>query len=329
MRAEHRFNRTEQGHAGPRIPSRSFPRWRLREGGLAARGCEKGFSHQHLSATLRGTVKRKVAFATACVVGLCAPSAAPAGGINTNLALTPPKGGSILRLQYSFIEADGRGPVRQVNSSTVAGTYVFGVEPNLALFFTVPYVNKQVDKVVPRRGRIEEAHDGVADLTFLAKYRFWQRDPHPQETLRWAAIGGLNVRSGDSDFSSDSYDPIVGTVYSWQRNRGWLDADLSVQFNTGGGEARHDRLRYNLSYSYRLFPKVYESADVHELDAVAELNGRYTTSGSHEIFLSPGLQFITERWIFETSLQLPVVQELDDREPETEYRLVLGFRFQW
>jgi len=272
---------------------------------------------------------QRIAFATASVAVACAPGLSRAGGINTNLALTPPKGGSILRLQYSFVEADGHGPVQQINSSAVVGTYVYGVEPNLALFFTVPYVNKQVDKVVPRLGRIEEADGGVADLTFLAKYRFWQKDPRPQETLRWAALGGLNIRSGDSDFSSDSYDPIVGTVFSWQRFRGWLDADLSYQFNTGGGENRHDVLRYNLSYSYRLFPKVYESANVHELDAVAELNGRYKTSGSHEVFLSPGLQFITERWIFEASLQLPMVQELDDNESETEYRLVMGFRFQW
>ena len=270
-----------------------------------------------------------LALVAMCAGGLCAPRGAVGAGINTNLALTPPKGGSIFRLQYSYVKADGHGPVRQINRSTVTGTYVYGVEPNLALFLTVPYSNQQVDKVVPQPGRIEEAHDGVADLTFLAKYRFWQKDPRPQETLRWAALGGMNIRSGDSDFSSDSYDPILGTVFSWQRDRGWLDADMSWLFNTGDGENRHDVLRYNVSYSYRLFPTVYESANVHELDAVAELNGRYSTSGSHEVFFSPGLQLITRRWIFETSLQLPVVQELADDEPETEYRLVMGFRFQW
>jgi len=267
------------------------------------------------------------ALATVCLAGLWASGVAWAGGINTNLALTPPKGGSIFRLQYSFLEADGQGPVRRIHRSAVTATYVFGVEPNLALFFTAPYVNKRAGRIAPQIGRFEEIHDGIGDLTFLAKYRFWQKDTRPQETLRWAALGGLNIRSGDSDFTSDSYDPIVGTVFTWQRNRGWFDADLSFQFNTGGGEDRHDELRYNVSYSYRLFPKVYKSANVHELDAVAELNGRYTTSGSHEVFLSPGLQFITKRWILETSLQLPVVQEITG--PETNYRLVFGFRFQW
>lgn len=265
----------------------------------------------------------------AVCVAMLSPVATLAGGINTNLALTPPEGGSIFRLQYSFVEAEGHGAIQQVNSSSVVATYVYGVKQNFAILLSVPYVNNQVDKVVPRRGLIEEAHDGAADLTFLAKYRFWQQDPRPQETLRWAAIAGMNIRSGDSRFSSDSYDPLVGTVFTWQRDRGWFDADLVYQFNTGRGEDRHDELRYDLSYSYRLFPVVYGSENVYELDAVAEFNGRYSTSGSHEVFVSPGLQLITERWMLEASVQLPVVQELDDGIPETEYRFVVGIRFQW
>ncbi len=47
------------------------------------------------------------------------------------------------------------------------------------------------------------------------------------------------------------------------------------------------------------------------------------------MFLSPGLQFITERWILEASIQLPVIQKLNNDGPDTNYRLVLGLRFQW
>ncbi len=265
--------------------------------------------------------------ALALAAGLIAAGPAGGAGINTDVALTPPRGGSIFRLQYSYAEAGAAGAVRHVSRSGVRGTYVYGLRDDLAFFLTVPYANRQVDVVRPRLGRIEEAHDGVADLTVLAKYRFWKRDTRPNETLRWAALVGLNVRSGDFPFTSDSYDPIVGTVFTWQRDRGWFDADLVYQFNTGGGAAAHDVLRYDLSYSYRLWPAVYPPEDVWEIDAVAELNGRYVTDGSHEVFLSPGLQLITERWILEVSVQLPVIQELDG--PETEYRVVMGLRFQW
>ena len=201
------------------------------------------------------------------------------------------------------------------------------LKENLALFLTVPYVHRETDVVKPQLGRFERSDSGVADLTFLAKYRFWEDDRRPGETLRWAALGGLNIRSGDSDFTSDSYDPIIGTVFSWRRQRGRFDADLVYQLNTGGQEFRHDALRYDVAYSHRLFPERYDAKDAWELDCVAELNGRYIAGGSHEVFLSPGFQFITERWIVETSVQLPVIKDIDG--PETDYRFVIGFRFQW
>ncbi|MFQ5492377.1 MAG: transporter [Phycisphaerae bacterium] len=257
------------------------------------------------------------------------PGPVLAGPIISDVALTPHEGGSIFRLQYGYSEADGRGAVEHVNASSVRGIYVFGLRQNLAVFLSVPYANRQVDKLLPKMGRFEEAHDGMGDLTLMAKYRFWQHDPRPLETARWAALGGIEIRSGDSDFSSDSYDPIVGTVFTWRHDRHLLDADLIYKLNTGGGRDRHDMLRYDLAYSLRLFPAAIEDVGMYEWNAVAELNGRYMTDGSHEVFLTPGLQLVTEQWVLELALQLPVIQDLPPDDPETRYRLVMGIRFQW
>lgn len=257
---------------------------------------------------------------------------ARAGPINTDVAFTPREGGAILRLQYHYSESGGAGEVENINASIVRATYVFGVKANLALFLSVPYGNRQIDRLVRRDNRwirFEEAHDGLADVTVLAKYRFWQHDRSESETQRWAVLGGLNIRSGDSDFSSDSYDPILGTAFSWRRDRGRFDADLVYQFNTGVGDFRHDGLRYDVAYSYRVFPQRYQRGQSYSLDAVAELNGFYSTDGSHEVFLSPGLQYVTERWALEASVQLPVVQEFAQDRPETDFRIVLGFRLHW
>ncbi len=258
---------------------------------------------------------------------LCAP--AFAGPINTNVALTPRQGGSIFRLQYHYSESGSAGNIEQVNSSNVIGTYVYGLTENLALFLTAPYANRQTDRVVPRMGRIEQAHDGIADITFQLKYRFWQRDLGPGDTMRWAVLGGLNIRSGDSGFTSDSYDPIIGTVFSFRRGRVLFDADVVYQMNTGRGQFGHDTLRYDVSFAYRLFWGVSQRDIAYELDAVAELNGRYTVDGSHEFYFSPGLQFITEQWVLEASIQLPVIQDLPSSQPEPSYRLVAGIRFLW
>lgn len=261
----------------------------------------------------------------AVAAGLC--TTARAGPINTDVAMTPRKGGSILRLQYIYGEVEGKGEIEDIRTSRIKATYVFGLKSNLALFLTETYVNRKVERITPELKRFEDTEDGFADLTFLVKYRFWQDDRRPGESLRWAVLGGLNIRSGDSKFTSDSYDPILGTVFTWPRDRGTLSTDLVYQFNTGGGKSRHDALRYDVAYSYRLTPVTYEPGHAWEINAVGELNGRYVTDGSHEIFLSPGLQFVTQQWIFETSIQLPVLQDLDG--PETDYRIVVGLRFQW
>lgn len=275
--------------------------------------------------------RRNITRVSSLILVAAASLAAPAsaGPINTDVAFTPRKGGSLLRLQYIYSEADGQGPVKNVNSSTVKATFVYGLEANLALFLTTPYVNRQVDRYQPRLGRTEEAHDGLGDLTFLTKYRFWQNDVGVGKTMRWAALGGLNIRSGDSDFSSGSYDPILGTVFTWQEDRHHVDADLIYQFNTGGGGFRHDDLRYDVAYSYRLTPAQFDADHFYELDVVAELNGRYRTDGSHEVFLSPGIQCVTRRWAWEASFQIPTIQELADDQPETDFRLVFGVRYRW
>lgn len=251
------------------------------------------------------------------------------GPINSDAAFTPREGGGILRLQYTFEEADDNGPVQHVSESAARAVLVYGLKSNLALFLNVPYVNRQVDRFDRRFGRIEDAHDGVGDITVMAKYRFYQKDAGPLDTARIAVLGGLNVRSGDSDFSSDSYNPIVGAVFSWRKERAKLDADLIYRFNTGRGDKRHDMLRYDLTYSHRVYPAEYGEEHTYEIDAVAEINGRYVTDGAHEVFVSPGVVWSWERVSFELSVQIPALQDLAGGAPETDYRAVAGLRFRW
>lgn len=257
-----------------------------------------------------------------------------AGPIHSDVAFTPRKGGTILRLQYAYFEASGKGGnVQHVNGSTFRGVLVHGLHENVALILAVPYINQQVDKFVPRLGRVEDTKVGFADFSLLLKYRFWQNDMGPRHTERWAVLAGVNIRSGDSDFTSDSYDPMIGTVYTWRKERHLIDADLVYQINTGGGARGNDNIRYDFAYSYRLISPVDDSEELldvwYEWNIIAELNGKYNTNGSHEIYLSPGLQYVTERWVWELSVQLPVVQDIVGDGPETDYRVVTGIRIRW
>ena len=253
---------------------------------------------------------------------------ASAAGINTDAGLLPREGGSIFRFQFRYtdIEHDPSPANRRIRNYSVPLTVVYGLREDTSLFFTAPYIHREVDFTDPDSGRRNKTtSDGIGDLTFFVKQRLWRKDA-VLGTFRWAGIGGIQLRSGDREFSSDSYDPLVGTVVSWVEGRHWLDADLVYQFNTGPGAAGIDLLRYDLAYSYRLFPEQYGPGQSWEVRPVAELNGEYGVDGSHRLFLSPGLQFTKGRLTIESSIQLPVVQHLTGSQPDEKFRFVIGMR---
>ena len=107
---------------------------------------------------------RRLRFGALIATAALSWCSANAGPINSNVAFTPRKGGSVFRLQYYYGEASGPN-VSQVHRSGVRGTFVYGFSSKLAFILNAPYANRQVDRVVGRLGRIEEAHDGVGDIT--------------------------------------------------------------------------------------------------------------------------------------------------------------------
>lgn len=259
---------------------------------------------------------------------VAAADRAGAGGPNTAVALTPPQGGTIVRVQWRYSELSGDDtPLnREVTLSMNPITIVHGFTENFSLLGTVPIVHREIDFGSGMMGDIDNT--GVADIPVLAKYRFYQHD-EPGVTTRWAAIGGVEIPSYDEPFSSESFDPIIGTVWTHQRLDWWLDWDALYKFNTGGGLDRDDELRGDVALSYRLFGGEGEEIGPWGLYAVGEFNARYITDGSTQVFGSPGLQFITPRWILEASVQLPVYQDMASPRLETDFTAVFSLRFQF
>ena len=59
-----------------------------------------------------------------------------------------------------------------------------------------------------------------------------------------------------------------------------------------------------------------------------EMNGiTDDDSGGTTLYLSPGLQYVSKRWIIEGVVQLPVVQNLHGDALENEYVMRAGIRF--
>lgn len=124
---------------------------------------------------------------------------------------------------------------------------------------------------------------------------------------------------------------------TWAADRHELDADLIYTITT----ERHDietgdRFQYDLAYRYRLWPDRFRGRLI-QLNGLVELNGTWTSvtradgrtlsdTGGHVLFVSPGLQLITSRFVLEPSLQLPVVQDLRGPQLETDFVGVLSVR---
>jgi len=249
--------------------------------------------------------------------------------INSDVALTPAEGVSILRSQVRFTNAESSsGKVRELNQLAIPPVLVYGLKKNIALFASLPVLVQEITEQTAT-GKDKTVRSGLADMTFLVKVRIVQKD-ELLKTTRIGLIGGVEMPTGKDRFSSDSFDPIFGSVYTYQTDRGEWDADLIYKWNTGSGVQSFDTLRYDLAYQHRVWPVEYPEKGIPTLwNIVAEANGSYSTQGNHLVFLSPGIQCVTKRWILESSIQLPVIRDLKGNNPEPDFVLTGGFRIQF
>ena len=112
--------------------------------------------------------------------------------------------------------------------------------------------------------------------------------------------------------------------------------------NTEGRDTElGDDLRYNLAYQVRVSPWDWpERGTPSQIYLVLEANGNtrrktfasgetLADTGGTTVFLSPGIQFVTRRVIYEASVQLPVIQNLNGNQVETDFVAGAGFRIQF
>jgi hypothetical protein len=278
-------------------------------------------------------------FSSLIAVGTWA-SQAVAGPINTDTALPVADGHLLWREQVRFLKAEDS--TRDLEIIAVPSVFVYGFTEKFALIGIVPYVDKSL-----RTGGLELGDNGLGDSTLLARYQITQSD-RPGETVRAQALAGLKFPTGRDDkpglpqplqLGSGSFDPIVAGVFSWQQLDWEFDADLLYKINTEANNVRFgNTLAHDVAFSHRLWPwRLPEHGVPALVYGVLELNGVWAerdsasasdpaNSGGYTLFLSPGLQYVTRRWVAEISVQLPVAQQLNGNQLKTDYIISAGFR---
>ncbi len=260
---------------------------------------------------------------------LAASSASAQEATNTPAATQPAQGSFYLRtkLQYISVGNDPSPENREIDKVVSTTTLTYGLRRDMSLSLDLPLVYEVEDSAAGT-----DREFGVNDLSLTFKYRPLQIDLNPVDSVRFAAFGGVEIPSGDGDFSSHSFDPFIGGVFTAILGRHGFNQSVSYKFNTGGdefntraGDGPDDALRYDSAYLFRIDPAEYSADTSAATYLTFEMNGLYETNGDNEILIGPGILYEARSFALEATVGIPIVQDVDER-PETDLVVTLGLR---
>ncbi|MDV2495542.1 MAG: transporter [bacterium] len=269
--------------------------------------------------------------------------AAPIRGLSPRTTFVE---GTALRTFGELVHKEDGSQELDIYSVKAIGQYQ--IMPDATIAVVIPYLEKR-RKVTSGGTTSVRSTSGLGDVRVTGKYRFWHKD-EPFGVTQAAVFGGLEVPTGSDgerdnvggllpislQLGSGSVDPFVGAAVGRTGRTHSLEGGAQYQINTKGEEFElGDTVRYDLTYQYQIFPPQIENS---QLNLTVELNGKHVekhelagrklnNSGGDTIFVSPGLQFLINTVVFEGSVQLPIVQELNGTQPETDYNVLLGLRY--
>lgn len=271
---------------------------------------------------------RALAGGVVLVVMMLAAPAAAQEATSTPAATQPSVGAWYLRLKLQHdLHDSGAVAGRHGRDLLVASTILArGLTRDLSVSADLPFVHRGEDDGTG-------GASGLADPSVTLKWRPWQRDLGPVDSVRFAVYGGLEIPSGDADVSSESWDPFAGGVVTAILGRHGFNQSLSYKLNGGdraglprAGDGPEDALRHDTAYLYRLSPAAYSATTTAATYLTLELNGLRETDGGHRVFLAPGLLYEARTFALEATVGWPLVQDLTGR-ADVDLRTTLGARF--
>ncbi len=276
-----------------------------------------------------------------------------AAPVTFNTALPVAKGEFIFREQFLYRKAgDDPSPAnREVKVRGGISVIGYGVTGDLAAFGVLPYLDKELDVTTPGGQRVTRSTNGIGDARLFGRYTIY-KDNFPGGNFRVAPFAGIELPTGDDDDSdslgalpttlqlgSGSWDPFAGVIATFQTLDYQIDVSASYKANTEANNFEFgDEARFDASLQYRLWPRELSGGVPGFLFGVIESNLIYKgknevggtddpNSGGTTLFIAPGLQYVTRRWIVEAIVQLPAFQDLGGTALENDYIVRAGFRF--
>ena len=252
---------------------------------------------------------------------------------------------------FRFTRETGVGQELNLFEEIFTGAYA--ATPDLTLGLTLPVVQKRLE-FETSAGTKKITSSGLGDLSLVGVYRFYRRDV-PRSTTQFSIIGGVKAPTGSTSQSdgdalllpgnsrrrlprplqpgSGSWDGIVGIAGFQNLDRLSFYGSLQGKINS---EDDSFRFGHNLHYDFTVDYVTREERNlffVLEFNGIStgrnEMNGRTVrNSGGHTLFISPGIEYLPlPNMILESSVQIPIVQDLNGRQPEKRVSVLVGLRY--
>ena len=271
--------------------------------------------------------------------------------ITFNTALPVHEGGYVLREQFVYMRnADDPTPARRDMEVTgLVSVLGYGVTRDFALFGMLPSFDKRLEMNMGGQD-LTRRQSGIGDLTLLGRYTAYEYNA-PGRTFRIAPFLGLKAPTAEDDArdglgrlpppiqsGSGSWDALGGAVLTYQTLDFQTDSQMSYKANReANGFQAGNVAEFDGSLQYRLWPRslgagvpaflygVLEANLVHS--AKDRVNGvSDPNSGGTTLLITPGLQYVTRKWIVEAGVQIPVSQHLNSTALKNDYVFTTGLR---
>lgn len=199
---------------------------------------------------------------------------------------------------------------------------------------------------------LEDTLEGVGDASLRWKYSVWKEDDVMAST-RFSALAGVKLPTGrwhEDDSGVDiprklqlgtgGWEIYGGPLFTYIQDRDRFAAEIVGRYAFERDDFRlQPSLQIGLAYWYRLTPARIEVAGedtevrgVLELTSVfygeSEIDGRGLGDDGNITWLSPGVQVYPSFWVlFEASVQVPIVETVEDVRGDRKYGLLLSIKF--
>ncbi len=266
---------------------------------------------------------------------LLSTSSSWAAPIATNTALPISADEIIVREQLVKTHSSDRfgGMNREMDLFELRTVLGYGLTSKLAIFGVLPIID--IKRTI---GDVDASHFGLGDAALFVRYEAFRNDQQGR-TFRVAPFAGVRLPTGrDGETGDGSVDFFGGVVATLARTQWVLDSQLRYDLNReADGFDRGNSARFESSFQYRLAPGKVTQDTTAFVYGVLELSAnRYErdrlggiadpNSGGFELYLTPGLQYATRRWIADLGVKLPIVSDLNGSALEPDYSILTSIR---